>query len=64
MSTHRDRAAVVTTAVLAIVVEALRAWLYHGDGSLADARAAIEDILRDEFADIKREVSSEHTLAD
>ena len=50
----RDRAAIVTTAILRIVQEALRAWLYRGDAAMPSARAEIEAVLRDEFADVAR----------
>lgn len=60
----KDRAAVVTTTVIAIVVNALGAWLHGEPVTLTDVRAQIEDLLRDEFADIKREAAGERFLAD
>jgi hypothetical protein len=60
----RDRAAVVATAIIAIVVDGLREWL-HGDPiCLADIRMRVSDCLRDEFADIKREVAGEREPPD
>ena len=48
-----DRAAVVTTAVLATICNALRDWIDRGAAAgLADVRAEIEALLREEFADV------------
>ena len=52
MSPHRDRAALITTTILAIVTNALRQWLHEDSpGSLHDARPAIEAFIRDELAE-------------
>lgn len=53
-----DRAAVTTTAILQIVRVVLHAWLDHGRAPVV-ARAAIEDLLRDEFADVANTAVSE-----
>jgi hypothetical protein len=60
----KDRAAVVSTTVIAIVVNALRAWLHGEPVTLTAVRAQIENLLRDEFADIKREAAGERFLSD
>jgi hypothetical protein len=55
----RDRAAVVTTAVVRVLGDALLNW-FHRDGTdLAAARAEVETILRDEFHDIARTTRDE-----
>ena len=56
-----DRAAVVATAIMQIVEAALRAVLHDGDDNDEGCtlRAAIEALLRDEFADIARTTLSE-----
>jgi hypothetical protein len=55
----RDRAAVVTSAVLQTIQEALVAW-FHGDHvDLAATRAEVEEMLRDEFADAERQAASD-----
>ena len=55
------RAAIVTTTMLTIVCHALRDWIDRGAaaGSLADVRAEIETLLREEFADVARTTLSE-----
>jgi hypothetical protein len=60
MAHPRDRASVTTTAVLQIVETALRAWL-HGarDAGVAAARHQIENLLREEFDQIARQVQKE-----
>ena len=56
----QDRAAAVTTPVLAIVCHALRDWIDQDDAAdLADVRAEIETLLREEFADVARTTLSE-----
>ena len=52
----RDRAAVVATAVLQELRSVLRCC---GHADFAGARAAIEALLRDEFADVARTTLSE-----
>lgn len=56
----KDRAAVVATAIIQIVIAALRGWL---DGEAPDAflaaRPAIEAILRQEFFENTREARDE-----
>jgi hypothetical protein len=60
----RDRAAVVTTAVLQIACTALRDWLHGGTANFAVARTAIEGLLRDEFYDAAQQAVSEMRLID
>ena len=48
-SSDRDRAAVVTTAVLQVI----RVWRHRENAGEA-ARSEIETLLRDEFADVAR----------
>jgi hypothetical protein len=55
----RDRAATVTATIVAIVVDALRAWLRGGSAGLADVRGQIENVLREEFEDVTRQVRGE-----
>ncbi len=57
-----DRAAILTTAVLQIVKAALLDWLYRGDVDLAAPRAEIEALLRDEIADIERQIAGDREL--
>ncbi len=52
----RDRAAVVTAAIIQTIADALR------NGT--DAHAAIIATLRDEFADVARQTASEIRLLD
>jgi len=54
-----DRAHVVATTILAIVVEALRAWLSGRDVACGDVHARIAQVLRDEFEDIAAAVRDE-----
>ena len=55
----QDRAAVVSKTLVHILGEALRAW-FHGDQSdFAATRGAIEEILREEFDEIARQVRDE-----
>ena len=58
---HRmDRAAVATVAVFQIVGDALRIRFREGDSSAIDfARFAVEELLRTEFSDAKREAANE-----
>ena len=61
----QDRAAVVATNIIAVVVDALRNWLRGGlTGSLADTHTQIETLLRDEFADLARRVRGERDVLD
>jgi len=55
-----DRAAAVSASILSIVRKALLNWL-HGDSTdyLASVRTEIENVLRDEFQDIARNVVHE-----
>jgi hypothetical protein len=55
----RDRAAVVATAILAIVVDALRQWLRGEAVDLTDVRGYVESLIRDDYDDIKREIAGE-----
>jgi uncharacterized protein (DUF2267 family) len=55
----RDRAAVVTGAVLHIVRRALLEWLDGDDVSFAAARTEVETLLRAEFHDIARTTLNE-----
>jgi hypothetical protein len=61
---HRDRAATVATAVIAIIVHALRDRLVDAAVDLHKARAAIETYLRDEFDDLARQVRGERDVID
>jgi hypothetical protein len=63
-SQARDRAHAAAGTIIAIVVDALRAWLHGESVTLANVHAQIAHILRDEFDDIKREVAGERFLAD
>jgi hypothetical protein len=60
----RDRAAVVTIAILQIVREALRGWLYRRDVDLSDVRTSIEALLRDEFAGVQQQAIADRSLPD
>jgi hypothetical protein len=57
--TTRDRAAVVTTAILLIVASGMRRWLDGEPIPRAAMRGEIQDALRDEFEDVAREVRGE-----
>jgi hypothetical protein len=54
-----DRAAVVTVGVLQIINTALLRWFDGDDADMPAARAAVENLLRDEFFDIARQVRDE-----
>ena len=62
-SQARDRAAVVTTTILATVVDALREWV-RGSVNVTDLRAQVEDVLRAEFDDLAHQVRGERFLID
>lgn len=61
----KDRAAVVATAIIHIVVTALGSRL-HGEwpDAIAAARDEIEAVLRQEFSDIARTARDETALVD
>ena len=59
MSSPPDRAAVVTTSILLIVAAAMRHWLDGEPIVRAALRTEIEGTLREEFADIARQVRGE-----
>jgi hypothetical protein len=52
----RDRAAVVTTAIIQIVASALRRWNAGDLAALASVRAEIAATLREEFADVEQQI--------
>ena len=58
MTPHRNRAAIVATAVIQVICNALRNWI-DGDTHALAVRAAIEDLLHDEFQDVERTTRSE-----
>jgi hypothetical protein len=61
----QDRAAKTATTILAIVADALRLWLRGNPGSsLGDARTQIENVLRDEFADVAHFARGERDILD
>ena len=60
----RDRAAVTAAAIVQIVANMTRAGLLDSPAALDDLRVAVEDDLRDEFADIARMTLSEIRRAD
>jgi hypothetical protein len=60
----RDRADVVATSILLIVATAQCGWLADGDISIADVRAEIAALLREEFYDIATETRNEIRLRD
>ncbi|MGA8697946.1 MAG: hypothetical protein WB689_29755 [Xanthobacteraceae bacterium] len=62
--TARDRADVVTTTIMAIIVDRFRAWLRGEPLSLKAIHDQIERVLRDEFADCAREARDDFKLAD
>jgi len=64
MAHNRDRAAIATTTIVAILTEAWRSWLRGEDVSFAAVRNQVEKSLRDEFADCAREARAEHKLID
>jgi hypothetical protein len=51
----QDRAAITTTTVIQLIEQALLVWFERDDVNLAAARAAIEMLLREEFADVQRQ---------
>ena len=55
----QDRAAAATTTVLAIISDALLAWLHRKPVTLEDARAHVESFLRDEFSDVAKQTMNE-----
>ncbi len=55
MSHPPDRASRVTPTILAIIGEALRAWFRGDPVAWPDVREQVENLLRDEFADERRE---------
>jgi hypothetical protein len=60
----QDRAAVDTTAIIQRIADALRRWLRGDPVDFAEVRAAIEGVLRDEFADTQRTTRDEIRLND
>jgi hypothetical protein len=63
-SQARDRANVIATVIISIIVDALRDWLHGEAADLAGVRSQIESLLRDEFTDIKREAAGEREIHD
>jgi hypothetical protein len=61
---HRDRAYAAAGTIIAIVVDALRQWLHGEPVSLTDVRGQVAAVLRDEFAEIKREAAGERDIID
>jgi hypothetical protein len=59
-----DRASRVATAILQVVREALRTWLYRGHTDPAAMRGEIEAILRDEFEDVARQAANDTRITD
>ena len=53
---HSDRAAAVTTAILRLIRSALLDWLHHEHVNMGDVRDAIKSLLRDELADMARQI--------
>jgi hypothetical protein len=64
MSAARDRAAVATTAIMQIVTAALRRWSDGDLTALASVRAEIATTLRDEFADVERQILNDTRIND
>jgi hypothetical protein len=60
MASPPDRADVTATAVLAIVADALRSW-WINDAPInrAEVRRRVADRLRDEFADLERQLADD-----
>jgi hypothetical protein len=54
----------VAKAVIAIVIDELRRWMQGGALRVGSAQNRVEDLLRDEFADLKREASGDRILID
>jgi hypothetical protein len=61
---RQDRAAVVTTAIIQIIVTALRTRLDDSNASLASVRPEVEAILRQEFFENAREARDQIPPAD
>lgn len=64
MTGRQDRAAVVTTAIIQIIVTALRTRLDNSNASLASVRPEVEAILRQEFFENAREARDQIPPAD
>ncbi len=64
MTGRQDRAAVVTTAIIQIIVTALRTRLDDSNASLASVRPEVEAILRQEFFENAREARDQIPPAD
>jgi hypothetical protein len=60
----RDRAALVTGIILDVIANAFRAWLYGNSMALANVRAEIERLIRDEIHDVKREAAGERVAGE
>jgi hypothetical protein len=60
----KDRAAVVTRAILQIVRGALIVWVHRERTDMAGAHDAIESLLRDEFNDVALTTCNEIRLDD
>lgn len=60
----RDRAGVVATSILLIVATAQRGWMAGDEISVADVRAEIAALLRDEFSDTQYTTLCEIRLED
>jgi hypothetical protein len=54
-----DRAAVVTTSIILVITESLRHWVRGDACTPKAARREIEDMLRDEFADLAHQMRGE-----
>jgi hypothetical protein len=59
VSAPPDRAAAVTTSILLTVTTGMRRWLDGEPVPRAAIRTEIENTLRDEFADVARQVRGE-----
>jgi len=55
----RDRAAALAATINAIIMQVATALLHREPVCLPDVRAAVENILRDEIDDIRREAAGE-----
>ncbi len=64
MTGRQDRAAVVTTAIIQIIVTALRTRLDDSNASLWSVRPEVEAILRQEFFENAREARDQIPPAD
>jgi hypothetical protein len=60
----RDRAHAASGTIIAIIVDALRAWLHGQPVVLRDVRAQVEALLRDEFDDLARQIRGERDVID